>query len=156
MQKQCSTCLRLKPAKEFYRDKRKSDGLYSRCKACHGATVEKRAKTPEGRAEAVAKTLRYQASERGRAVTGAYKQSESYKESIRERSRAYYQRNPKKKYAHDKVYHAIKTGKLTRGVCEVCGSSDVHAHHDDYDRPLDVRWLCHEHHVEVHLEGRNG
>jgi len=24
------------------------------------------------------------------------------------------------------------------------------AHHDDYSRPLDVRWLCKRHHEEAH------
>ena len=32
--KKCSRCLRLKPLKDFYADPRKSDGLYSDCKAC--------------------------------------------------------------------------------------------------------------------------
>ena len=43
------------------------------------------------------------------------------------------------------VYHAIKTGRLVRGPCESCGSTEhVHGHHDSYEdhRRLDVRWLC--------------
>jgi len=35
----------------------------------------------------------------------------------------------------------------------VCGSSEyIHAHHDDYDKPLDVRWLCAAHHKQWHDE----
>ena len=52
----------------------------------------------------------------------------------------------KKHSANNKVYYALKTGKLTKGICEVCGDPKVHAHHDDYDKPLDVRWLCSLHH----------
>jgi len=55
--------------------------------------------------------------------------------------------------------YAIKEGWLVRGACEVCGREHspadghegyVDAHHDDYSKPLDVRWLCREHHREVH------
>lgn len=46
--------------------------------------------------------------------------------------------------------HAIASGRLVRGPCEVCGATRVDAHHDDYSRPLEVRWLCRPHHVEHH------
>jgi len=46
---------------------------------------------------------------------------------------------------------AIKQGRLTRLPCEVCGTNeDVQAHHDDYNKPLDIRWLCRKHHREHH------
>lgn len=35
--------------------------------------------------------------------------------------------------------------------CEVCqGIIDVHRHHDDYDQPLEVRFLCRTHHMRWH------
>lgn len=47
---------------------------------------------------------------------------------------------------------AIQSGKLVRQPCEVCGkTSYVDAHHDDYSRPLDVRWLCRSHHRQHHI-----
>lgn len=54
--------------------------------------------------------------------------------------------------AHGLVFQAIKAGTLRRHPCEVCGSENVHAHHDDYERPLDVRWLC-PHHHRLHHRG---
>jgi hypothetical protein len=48
------------------------------------------------------------------------------------------------------VHDRIKSGKLARQSCEVCGNAKVDAHHDDYARPLDVRWLCRRHHREHH------
>jgi hypothetical protein len=39
---------------------------------------------------------------------------------------------------------------LSAQPCEVCGAESAHRHHDDYDKPLDVRWLCREHHAELH------
>ena len=44
----------------------------------------------------------------------------------------------------------IKHGKLVRQPCEICGDIKVDAHHDDYMKPLDVRWLCKKHHIEHH------
>lgn len=44
----------------------------------------------------------------------------------------------------------IRRGKLVRKPCEVCGDSKSQAHHDDYSKPDDIRWLCHMHHLEVH------
>jgi hypothetical protein len=37
---------------------------------------------------------------------------------------------------------AIKEGSLVRGPREVCGTTEkIHGHHDDYSKPLEVRWL---------------
>lgn len=47
----------------------------------------------------------------------------------------------------------IKSGKLIKDVCEECGTNeDIEAHHDDYYKPLDIRWLCKYHHMEHHKE----
>jgi hypothetical protein len=45
---------------------------------------------------------------------------------------------------------AIARGDLVRQPCEVCGVEPAQAHHDDYSKPLDVRWLCRKHHGEQH------
>ena len=68
-----------------------------------------------------------------------------------ELKKAWIERNPEKRAAHIKVNNAVKNGKLVKKTCEVCGSEKVHAHHDDYSKPFDVRWLCPIHHAEVHL-----
>lgn len=37
----------------------------------------------------------------------------------------------------------IARGRLLRGPCDGCGTTDgVEAHHDDYDQPRQVRWQC--------------
>lgn len=48
----------------------------------------------------------------------------------------------------------IRRGKLVRGLCEICGSGSVECHHDDYDKPLEVRWFCRVHHLEFHRLAR--
>jgi len=36
--------------------------------------------------------------------------------------------------------------------CEVCGSTqDINRHHDDYTKPLEIRWLCSPCHWETHV-----
>ena len=63
----------------------------------------------------------------------------------------YQKRYPEKAEVHRIVLMAKKSGKLIPKPCEVCGSDKrIHAHHDDYKKPLDVRWLCATHHHELH------
>ncbi len=52
--------------------------------------------------------------------------------------------------ARNKVKSAIKDGSLIRQPCEKCQRTPTHAHHDDYSKPLEVRWLCPLHHRWVH------
>lgn len=63
-------------------------------------------------------------------------------------------RNPEKALAHAKVQNALRTGKLTRQLCDRCGRPDTHAHHEDYSRPLDVVWLCLTCHTVLHADKR--
>lgn len=48
------------------------------------------------------------------------------------------------------VDYAYRTGRLVSQPCEVCGAVKTDAHHDDYDQPLVVRWLCRTHHSAQH------
>lgn len=62
-------------------------------------------------------------------------------------------RYPEKRRAQKRVANAIRNGRLKRLPCEVCGGL-AEAHHDNYDKPLAVRWLCLVHHRELHKESR--
>ena len=44
----------------------------------------------------------------------------------------------------------LSRGKLKKGGCEVCGAEEVQMHHDDYTKPLAVRWFCRKHHLALH------
>jgi predicted alpha-1,6-mannanase (GH76 family) len=89
------------------------------------------------------------------------------REELREKSRTYYLKNRdrilralsqrrasddrRKKAAQDAVERRVKMGTMERGPCAVCGTtSAVEGHHEDYDRPLDVIWLCSVHHHRRH------
>lgn len=65
-------------------------------------------------------------------------------------NKAWRDRNPEKAKAHLAINNATRKGTLTRQPCEVCGSPRSHAHHDDYSKRLDVRWLCAVHHKALH------
>lgn len=44
----------------------------------------------------------------------------------------------------------LKRGHLHKEPCEVCGDENVEMHHDDYSKPLQVRWLCRRCHLDHH------
>jgi len=48
------------------------------------------------------------------------------------------------------VAKALRMGAMERKPCEVCGRVKTEAHHEDYARPLEVRWLCKSHHTDEH------
>lgn len=53
---------------------------------------------------------------------------------------------------HKLVRKAIRNGDLVQQPCEVCGDENSVAHHEDYDKPLEVRWFCRKHHFKRHRE----
>lgn len=57
--------------------------------------------------------------------------------------------------ARSKARSAIRKGIIKESPCEICGEIKVDAHHDDYDKPLEIRWLCRKHHSEHHKERKN-
>lgn len=59
-------------------------------------------------------------------------------------------RHPEKCKARDLLFRAIRSGKIQRGNCEVCGEPNAEGHHKDYSLPFDVIWLCKKHHMDLH------
>lgn len=64
------------------------------------------------------------------------------------------EKNHIKRAAHIITGNAIRDGKLIKERCEKCGEAKVDGHHDDYEKPLEVRWLCKKHHAEHHKQER--
>ncbi len=97
---------------------------------------------------------------KGREYSRAYRErnpgkkpnlSDEAKERRLARRKRRYEANKPQARAHDKVAKAIRKGTLARGKCEVgtdC-KGPIEAHHDDYSKPLDVRWVCLKHHFQV-------
>jgi hypothetical protein len=67
------------------------------------------------------------------------------------RQRAWRQRNPDKRKAHEAVKTALRKGLLVKEPC-ACGRVDVEAHHPSYDpgAVLDVVWVCRPCHRRLH------
>jgi hypothetical protein len=70
----------------------------------------------------------------------------------------YVARYPQKKRAQTDVLNALRRGELVRpDCCSGCGEAKrIEAHHDDYARPLDVRWLCRLCHRSWHSDHGHG
>lgn len=52
------------------------------------------------------------------------------------------------------VYYMKKMGVLKQNKCEICGEEITQAHHDDYNFPYKVRWLCNKHHNDWHIDNK--
>lgn len=73
-----------------------------------------------------------------------------YRERNKERLLAY-DRSPERdsrlrddrerRLIRQRTYDTLARGR-EKEPCEGCGGPSAQLHHDDYDRPLDVRWLC--------------
>jgi ribosomal protein S27AE len=148
MQKTCFKCRQIKPLTEFYKHSAMGDGHLNKCKSCTRADV---------RNNRQAKADQYREFDRQRAqlphrveARKAYAQTEAGKQSKLRYLRSFRERQPEKDDARHQVAYALRTGRLTKRPCEVCGAGQAQAHHDDYSKPLDVRWLCVPHHNEHH------
>jgi hypothetical protein len=53
--------------------------------------------------------------------------------------------------ARKKLRKHVAKGKIVPLPCFICGV-EAEAHHPSYDLPLDVAWLCSEHHRQAHRE----
>ena len=69
-------------------------------------------------------------------------------QSRRISQKKYRQQNPKKMWCHHAVHRAVKSGRIKRQDCW-CGK-EAQAHHEDYNKPYEIIWLCPMHHSELH------
>ncbi len=58
--------------------------------------------------------------------------------------------NPNKTKCRTETKRLIEKGKINKTPCEVCDNPIVECHHNDYNDPKDVKWLCKKHHKELH------
>lgn len=130
--KQCKECQEIKEIKDFYRHPQSKDGTTNKCKECTRNRVK------ENRKEKIEYYREFDKKRGNRLKEGYIKY--------------YRQKYPNKYKAQTLVGNAIRDKKLYKKPCETCGSTQsIHAHHDDYLEPLNVRWLCAAHHRQWHV-----
>lgn len=118
-----------------------------RCKPCRRAYLAKRA---ESRRAQGLKTGGGQMPTEYKAAWQRRKMADpSYRAKKSRQVRDSQKRHPDHTKARRLVRTALERGEMVRHPCQVCGSQKVEAHHDDYSRPLDVRWLCRRHHADA-------
>lgn len=89
-------------------------------------------------------------AEKTSARVKAYRETEKGR-AVRRRTIAV---DPLKASARQAVRVEIKAGRMTRLKCEECGDPKSQAHHEDYSKPLQVRWLCPKCHGKEHRKPR--
>ena len=90
----------------------------------------------------------YETKERRSHQINTYRKTPAGKIAQKNTDRNNQRKFPEKITARSAVSSALYHGKIRRKPCEVCGILKVEAHHDDYSKPLDVKWLCNKHHKE--------
>jgi hypothetical protein len=103
----------------------------------------------------IAKPICKMCDQPARGRMAVYCSTECFLDYERAYSRQHHAKfTPERKRASSLVNTAIYSGKLKRQPCEVCGAGATwtQAHHDDYAKPLDVRWLCRSCHKRHHVK----
>jgi hypothetical protein len=136
--KVCSSCKVEKSKSDFQVRRESKDGLTASCKAC--LKIRDRNRENESRRQ---KRREYQKTEAG-------------KQAHKRAMDAYHKRYPMKYVSHIITGNAIRDGKLIQAnECSVCKSTEkIEGHHDDYTKPLEVRWLCESCHKEWHRHNK--
>ena len=132
----CRLCKGEKTSEHFFKDKYRPyrDFLDTACKNCR--RLEYRERRLRNKETYLKKDKKYY---------------ENHKEEIAKKRVEWYSKNKHKASAHEKVKRAVYSGTLIKLPCGVCGNVKAQAHHEDYNKPLDVMWLCATHHRRQHL-----
>ena len=145
--KTCFKCNIEKKITEFYIHPGMSDGYVNKCKECNKIDVQK------NYFKNIDYYKEYEKSRRDNE--DRLKSRKDYSRWLRkyypEKVKEYQSRYDKKhRHANIIVGNAIRDKKLLKSPCIICGNIKSEGHHEDYNKPLDVIWLCRKHHMERH------
>lgn len=120
------------------------DGLLSDCKECHKRKVKE---NRNSNIEYYREFDRKRAMQPHRVAARSTYAKGSGKLVCNAAKTRWVIKNRYRKLAINMLNNAVRDGKVIKEPCEVCGTEEwVHGHHDDYTKPLKVRWLCAAHH----------
>lgn len=154
MGKKCFKCSVIKPITEFYKHKEMADGHLNKCKQCTKDDSNKH------RSDNIESVREY---DRKRGQSPKRKQrNKDYQNNMKENNHEEWtkmrrdackksrEKNREKFIANSRLRYAVKTNKIKKLPCSICGDIKSEAHHPDYQKPLEVIWLCDFHHKEEH------
>ncbi len=155
----CGACKEDKTSEDFNKDRTSKTGFDWRCRACR----RKYDHSIAGRA-AIARATEKRRSDGGHAKRNAYRQRtrERYRGVERRHSAKRRILYPEKTLAQQILHRALRKGEIIKpSVCNVCGEKERLArdgrtllqahHHNGYDKPFDVKWLCVWCHSKEHI-----
>lgn len=139
-EKECSICKNMKPLSEFHKQSSRPSGYRSACKNCSNTVIRNCIKCGA--------TFNAQRSNvaAGNGNFCSHNCSSSY--CLKGENHGMWKGDTVSKAARAQgiVRNAVRYGRLVATDCELCGASmylnRIEAHHDDYNEPLKVRWLC--------------
>lgn len=150
MEKECFKCGRRKDLSCFYAHPMMADGRLNKCKDCAKKdTIENRSRNSEY----------YRKYDRDRSMLPyRVKARQDYASTIIGRAAVrgcqdrWSLRNPRKRAAQILFRNRLRSNpELGPFPCVKCGKK-AHGHHENYDEPLKVVWLCPKHHKDRHRE----
>ncbi len=150
--KKCLKCKTKQSVNSFYRHAKMLDGHLNICKTC---TKNRIAKYRLENKEKINEYDRNRPNKKQRLENDKIRRRFRPDDFDLNRTRRFRTKYPLKTKAHRITSYAISKGKLIKMPCEICGSKDVQAHHENYEKPLDVMWLCVDHHAELHRKKRD-
>lgn len=136
--KQCFKCGSKKPLAEFYKHSQMGDGHLGKCKCC---TKKDALKNRLDNIDAIREYDRNRGNRQGYLYVKEFRN-----------------KYPNAYKAHTKLNSAVKSKKILKpDSCEFCGSfNKIVGHHDDYLKPLEVKWLCQACHKQWHVKNGEG
>jgi hypothetical protein len=155
----CKKCNIIKSDNDFYKSLKNRHW----CKQCHKEYTKKYYKTHIGYSAKTQKKFRekhpgyykkYQPSKEERK-TYAKIWRITHKISANNSTKKWRMNNKNKHLVHNFTQTALYNGKLIKKPCCICGNSKSQAHHEDYNKPLNIIWFCQEHHSQRHIELKN-
>lgn len=151
--KTCTKCKKDLPESEFYAKPNSPDGLFYSCKKCQSKKGKEYWSKPEvkSRRKEWKKTYIEPASSKDARKNWR----RNNKEKVCAQSKAWRDKNRDKVKAYGILSQAIKMGRVVKPKqCSQCPNTGrIEGHHEDYNKPLEVEWLCRECHAKIPPKG---